>query len=202
MLELLGLVGNKHVGKTTASDVLVSSGWHRFAYADTLREAATIAFNLEATQFTTWKDHPFRLSISLSQPIWSKLQVWGWRKGVEIGSFPETTLSFATPRQILQWIGTDVFRKARTNFWIETADLANQPKPLVVHDIRFQNEADEITRLGGILVKITRPGCDPLRDTHSSESGVSAIATDYVIENDRDIPTLHSNVMRIVSQVG
>lgn len=52
---------------------------------------------------------------------------------------------------------------------------------VVVADCRFKSEAEEIKRLGGILIRIDRK--TSLIDYHISEQEVNGIKVDYVIEN-------------------
>jgi hypothetical protein len=67
---------------------------------------------------------------------------------------------------------------------------------VVVPDVRFQNEADLIRELGGVLVRITRdpPGGRAGQqgvDAHESEFGVAAITgADMTIHNDGTVEDL------------
>ncbi|WP_298357495.1 deoxynucleotide monophosphate kinase [Rhodoblastus sp.] len=69
-----------------------------------------------------------------------------------------------TPRQAMQWLGTEWGRKLIgaefwVNAWGELADdlLANQCA-IAVEDVRFANEAAAIWKRGGLLVRIDRAG--------------------------------------------
>lgn len=64
---------------------------------------------------------------------------------------------------LLQYIGTDVFRKRDPEIWVRVlADtMAEQwPDVAVITDVRFPNEAKLVQRLGGILVRVQRIGSD------------------------------------------
>lgn len=59
--------------------------------------------------------------------------------------------------------------------------------PLVLADVRFENEADLIRGWGGLVVEIRRPSQGDPADGHSSEAGVRA---DHVVENVEGDPSV------------
>lgn len=68
-----------------------------------------------------------------------------------------------TPRDIWICMGTDavrehVYQKTWLNYVLKT-DFG--VKVIIIPDVRFPNEADGIKALGGILIKIVRPGYGP-----------------------------------------
>jgi hypothetical protein len=79
-----------------------------------------------------------------------------------------------TVRQVLQRIGTEVFRTMDPEFWvrmwraeIEEAFYAN-PVLVLVPDVRFVNEAEAVVGMGGIVIRLMRqPMAD---DAHRSET--------------------------------
>jgi hypothetical protein len=80
---------------------------------------------------------------------------------------------FMTAREVLQFVGTDIFRRMYEPVWVNL--LMNKIKmdsPLVavIADCRFDNEARAVKEEGGILVYLTRR---PSEDSHSSEDGFS-----------------------------
>ena len=80
---------------------------------------------------------------------------------------------FMTAREVLQFVGTDIFRHMYEPVWVNL--LMNKIKmdsPLVavIADCRFDNEARAVKEEGGILVYLTRR---PSEDSHSSEDGFS-----------------------------
>jgi|LGOV01.1.fsa_nt_gb hypothetical protein len=87
-----------------------------------------------------------------------------------------------TPREFMQYYGTDYRRKQDANYWVGIVDLAIQDKFLegvklvIVDDIRFPNEANLIndnfvaTRL--VIVNRTLPDSDTTGTNHASEVGL------------------------------
>lgn len=74
-----------------------------------------------------------------------------------------------TAREVMQFVGTDFFRKMQHNVWAgATINKINQDKPdlAIIADCRFPNEVDAIHDDGGIVIKLTR---NPYNSNHSSE---------------------------------
>ena len=88
----------------------------------------------------------------------------------------------ATPREILQKIGTDVFRDHYSDtIWVDTIDKADKA---IVTDVRFPNEAEKIKESGGILVRIVNVKQKNQEImNHPSEKHIEDIECDYVICN-------------------
>ena len=52
---------------------------------------------------------------------------------------------------------------------------------IVIDDIRFDNEAELVRAMGGVVAEITRPGT--IQMTHASEAGVSRHLIDHTFHN-------------------
>lgn len=159
---LIGVIGNKRVGKTTFADYIVEKyGFITFAFADPIKEGAKIMFDLSEEQ----------VNGNLKEVLDKR---WGF-----------------TPRQFLQILGTDCCREKfgkdvwikRMKFWYEK----NKTKNVVISDIRFPNEAEAVKEMGGILIKITNSNIIPKKDLHISEQLIDKINYDVLIENNGTI---------------
>lgn len=76
-----------------------------------------------------------------------------------------------TPREILQWMGTDVVRSKQPDHWLKLMEtkIKNSTADLIlISDVRFENERDLIMSLDGHVVKLVRPGFGS--GEHSSEA--------------------------------
>jgi hypothetical protein len=67
---------------------------------------------------------------------------------------------------------------------------------LVFTDVRFQNEADYVRSIGGIIVRIVRPGI--ISGNHESELKQCEVAADIEIVNDGSIEDLHNKIRNII----
>ena len=74
-----------------------------------------------------------------------------------------------TAREVMQIVGTDMFRKMQHNVWSgATIRKIQQDKPpvAIIADCRFPDEVEAIQMAGGIVIKLTR---NPYNSDHSSE---------------------------------
>ena len=102
-----------------------------------------------------------------------------------------------SPRQIMQHIG-DSMRLVDEDVFVNQLDNIGS-NITVITDVRYDNECIKIKSLGGIIVKIVRPGAiTTVHNQHSSEKGVSEQFVDYTIINDGSIEELVSKVREIV----
>lgn len=86
-------------------------------------------------------------------------------------------------RQLLQRLGTEGGRVALgEDIWVKTLFNSPHGARIVIPDIRFKNEADEIRRRGGTVVQVFRPGVGPVNDHASDKIDFKA---DYVLINDK-----------------
>jgi hypothetical protein len=120
-----------------------------------------------------------------------------------------------TVRDFLQKLGTDAMRMGlHDNVWVNAlmADYTSEEswlntslgeKPNVVYpnwiitDVRFPNEAQAIKDKGGIIIRVDRPGVNPIND-HPSETGLDDWKFDYKIANISDIFSLTETVRNIL----
>lgn len=88
-----------------------------------------------------------------------------------------------TAREVLQFVGTDIFRKMHNSVWIDLVMnkiASDKPEIAVIADCRFKNEADAIKRNGGVLIHLTRSTSE---DSHKSENSLSGVNFDFTIDN-------------------
>lgn len=102
-------------------------------------------------------------------------------------------------RALLQDLGMAA-RRYNPNFWIEQLIWPTKGRlfgvPQVFTDVRFQNEADYVRSISGIIVRIVRPGI--IAQNHESELKQSEIAADIEIVNDGTIEDLHNKIRAII----
>lgn len=64
-----------------------------------------------------------------------------------------------TAREVMQYVGTDVFRKIQKNVWADatiTKILQDKYKLALIADCRFPNEVEVVKQAGGMVIKLTR----------------------------------------------
>lgn len=174
---LIGLSGKAGSGKSTVGDYLAGAhGYARFSFAGALKDVVQTAFRFTDQQM-----------IFLKEKIVPR-----------VGK---------SPRWCMQHFGT-AFREVWPEIWIfnlrlEILDFLsiNGQHPIVVTDVRFQDEAVAIKGMGGVLVRIGRGEdhrlgvCATGIPGHVSEWELDAFGGwDVVIQNDGDLTELAARV--------
>jgi hypothetical protein len=102
-----------------------------------------------------------------------------------------------TPRQAMQFIGTEVFQykvqellpDIQRALWIKglIAEHLNTPNPppIVISDLRFLHEYEELKPYGVFVIRINRPCCKQyaMLDMHASEREFLDIPFDMEVNN-------------------
>ena len=99
---------------------------------------------------------------------------------------------------MMQYFGTDVIRNTiRDTFWVDRFKYEYDNAPVVIADVRFQNEIDMIHELGGIVIKLERVYKDDVFSRHRSEAIDLLRNIDYVIFNNKSIKDLQQRFIEI-----
>lgn len=154
IVPVIGLCGYARSGKDHIARALVEQGWMRFAFADALKMIIVEAgFAQDLQELEELKNNP-------------------------------------AMRLFLQKLGVAVREVLGEDTWIRKVDgeirrrlEADDVEGIVITDVRFKNEADYISSIGGVVVRVTRPGVGPWND-HVSETEIESIPADYVFIND------------------
>ena len=199
---LIGLTGPAGSGKDTVANLLQTHcGFHQLAFADPLRNEVCSAFGIEPDHLTQreTKEHAMSclaLHKCAERAFVDRMVVEHQAPGGLVS--PHFLTAPRSPRQIMQWWGTDYRRTQRPDYWTaKTAAHINQlaVNRIVVTDVRFSNEADVITRFGGLIWRVTRPGCEVALGAHISEVTGEAFAPAATIHNSHDIKHLQQLVL-------
>jgi len=171
----------KFNGKDTIANHLCSKyGYRRVAFADPIKEICAILFGF------------------------SHEQLHGSLKEV-----PDPNWFGVTPRRVLQFVGTDMFRAHmktlnegfKDEFWLLCAERAitkilkaDPNAKIVISDVRFENECEMIRRLGGVIIRVSRPDINKLTDLHESERLIPSLEVNFEVKNDSSIDVLQGRI--------
>lgn len=172
---IIAFAGKKQSGKTTSSQFLVKHydgiissfpGIKIYNFADALKKDICINI-LGLTYDQCYGDDDAKNS--LTNISWSDAPGYdiSWTK---MSDYDPS--GYMTARQVMQFIGTDVFRKMKNDVWaMATINKIQieQPKLAIIADCRFPNEVKSIKDAGGIVIKLTR---NLYNSTHSSETAL------------------------------
>ena len=166
MVKFLGLAGKKGVGKDEAARVLaVKLNQEGIAtsithFADPLKRLCHDIFGIP-NELLWGSDEDKNTLTSVPKPI------VGWGKSSE-------QAEFFTVRELLQYIGTDLFRnQLQSEVWANTPFVADWKSQdlVIIADVRFPNEVEKIREHGGAVFNIRRSGI-------TTSSHLSEIALD------------------------
>jgi pantothenate kinase-related protein Tda10 len=179
---IIGISGPIGSGKTVITKHLKEKhGFIEYNFANPLKEIGTTLGFTESELYGSQED---KLKIN---------KTWG-----------------ISGREFMQKFGTEVFRNTLPNIlptfkdvWIKlfekfvhdtqnTFISLNHQFNIVVGDVRFEDEAVAIRKLGGIIIRIERDNINTIHSSkHSSENGCSA---DLIIKNDKDLEYLFKQI--------
>jgi hypothetical protein len=168
MPMLIGVTGKAGSGKDTFANELCNNclKYSKIAFADPIKEGISAIFSIPM----------FDLENRVNKE----------RKIAHIGK---------SPRQLMQLLGTEFGRDLiDRDIWIILArrrinELFKRGISIVITDVRFENEAEMIRNMNGLIVHIERPGIEAVA-SHISEKGIERLPEDYVIYNTHTIDTL------------
>lgn len=171
----IALVGRARSGKDTVGARLVERyGYTRLAFADPLKEMAL--------EINPWIPTGYGVVVRLHRLIADV----GWEYAKE--NYPEV-------RRVLQHTGQTI-RDRDPEYWVRhLVDRAyNTDGPIVVTDVRYENEAYALSTMNFRLVRIIRPSLgDPDPNAHESERALEAYPIGVTIVNHSTLEDLQAH---------
>lgn len=182
--KIIGLCGRKGSGKDTAAKVLIEKyGYKLRKFAEPLKNMLNILLENQGV------------------PLFMRERmIEGDLKEVASGY-----LAGQTPRFAMQTLGTEWGRDLMgKTFWtqafVNSMDLEDEVSRYVCTDMRFPNECQLITDLGGLTARITRPSSrNGLFEDHPSEKLIDDLPVLCEIANVGNIEELHLKIIELVT---
>ena len=104
-------------------------------------------------------------------------------------------------RHMAQTLGTEWGRKCcGADFWLQALAVEieqSKAEIFLIADVRFPNEAQWITDQGGFLVRVHRPGIEPVI-AHESEAHVAAMEPWFEFHNNGDLADLQEGAIELL----
>ncbi len=181
-MKLIGILGRKRVGKDTTADYLTD--------------------NYDFTK------------IAIAQPVKESCKIAFNLSNYDVNDGKDILHEKwnKTPREILVWYATHIFRNEINNFmpgskdnhWINLAmdkwnnlKNINENAKVVLSDVRFQNCIDIIHNNGGIIIKIVNDNVEK----DENENHIDNLVGDYLIVNHGTQEELYKKIEEIVSSL-
>lgn len=202
----IGIAGKKQVGKNTSAE-LINKLLHPMgvrskitAFANPLKEMCINVLGLERTKVygtdadknaishILWDNLPFEIRIKYSN---EKLNDRVLPRNGNMSN-----------REVLQVIGTDIFRIIYPQVWASAVfnEDFNKAHVVLIADTRFPNEIEAIEKRGGFIINIKRN--TGLKDSHSSETALDDIKFKHEIINNGSMQDLENNIKNILFKEG
>lgn len=131
----------------------------------------------------------------------------------DLKEIPTEYLGGQTPRRAMQTLGTEWGRSLSATLWIDAWRRAVEGRALkeavegktvliIADDVRFANEVAAIRAMGGLIVRVLRPGAGLSGEAgaHMSEAG-DLDDPDIAIHNDGSLDWLHTQIDAIAANV-
>lgn len=185
-MSLIGITGRKYNGKDTVAEHLVRKyGFVQLTYAEPLKEICKTLFGFSHRQ----------LHGDLKETIDTH---WG-----------------ISPRNALQFLGTDIFRhkinelmpEIEDNFWVKClmarVNKLKEENPNVricISDVRFPNEVDVLKQINSNIIRVVRPSIND-SDCHESEKLISTLEVTHELLNDSTLEQLYNEIDVIMNEL-
>lgn len=145
VLPVVGLMAEDRAGKDTVADILVKQGWHKFAFADALKEALYV-LNPRVQLTFNHRSFPLQELLDDRGEEWVKERCPEYRE--MLIRFGTTTLREHLGLQYI-WIDRLIQRICHADNWV------TEPKGIVITDVRDPLEVNAVTEeLGGYIVEL------------------------------------------------
>jgi hypothetical protein len=189
-MTLVAFNGKLGSGKDTAGerlDAMAACPTNRLSFARPLKESAAALLDIPAEDWETYKHDP-EVKVMLSVG-YEEFEVGYPDDGGEVLEQPRVIREF-TARQFLQRYGTESHRDVfGENFWVDLAlesyRYSSSSDLTYITDCRFENEAEAVLKLGGVVVNVIGPDDDT--GSHLSEAKLpDRLITFYLDNTKRD----------------
>ena len=219
-ITIIGFSGGQGAGKDTSSEFLKDhfTDAKVYAFASNLKELCRDVFKLSEAQL-----HGDKKNTPLKKPLgFSMLEVnciIGWLRKHNSQGTSETqqdkhqellykNIKFASPREIMQFIGTEVLRDIYDQdyhaIYLMREIQEDAPAVALITDARFSNERARIRREGGLNIKI-------VGRTHADATGIAGHKSEndlgddaeyaFVVVNDGTLEDLSAKMQDIYTQL-
>lgn len=207
MTQLIGLVGPKQSGKSTTLGFIENT--NEIQIAGFLKDVCSAVFRVPRPAFDLQElkeqqllipsiitDDALKVIHAAYRPFINREEVeWGQHLGKVL----------YTPRDIAQYIGTEVLRETDPMVHLNACKgRLNPDKVNVVSDIRFANELDFFRGIGASLWYLKRKDAEEASKnaTHASEKVyLLADLCDVIIENDSTLDFLSHTVNQLLKEI-
>jgi len=165
MSRVIGIAGPARSGKDTAADYLIEQHpqYHKASFADPIKDMLRVGLGL------------------------TDEQLYGDQKEIVDERYG------CSPRHIMQTLGTEWGRTyICDDLWVRTMRARIELAPVIIPDIRFENEA-AFVREHGVLLHVTGRA-RTIDSGHQSEWLIEPVGDDIIVTNDSTLEAFHKQL--------
>ena len=195
---IIGICGFQSSGKDTIADYLINNyGFKKLSFAGALKDIISIIFgwSRDKLEGLTKEDREWR----------EEVDIW-WAKSLDMPNL--------TPRYVLQYFGTDLFRNHwHQDIWVKVLEKKlSDHENIVVTDCRFENEINILKKYGGKILHVHRKmpewyfryraGEEQVEEVtilHPSETQWIKGHCDYTVNNNETIDDLYKEIQMLMN---
>jgi len=208
---ILGLIGAKGAGKSTAFKLMGTIlDAEEITLAGKLKDTCASVFKIPRNHF---EDHKFKerdLNVpAYLSPAALNLIFKAFNATPDFDKHVRKHIGkiLYTPRQIAQYVGTEVLRAYNTDIHCSNSTKGSPKKIGIVTDIRFPDElkyfADNFPKFYPIYIKNLQAEIRASKDTHSSEAHLKDLAKKAVktLDNDTTIREFEDKIKAYLEEI-
>ncbi len=203
MTTVIALTGPAGSGKDSVADVLCRyAHFARLAFADALKAEAADAFGARVDPLFTDRDSKEQPTPALAL---HRCGSFGFIGAVALATHAKVDSAWLaeprSPRQILQWWGTEFRRRREERYWVhQLVQRIGGLKEaghhrIVVTDCRFPNELQALRMAGAKLWRVQRAGLADVEGAHISATALAREPADALLDNNGTLDTLRDRVL-------
>lgn len=207
MPKFIGFAGHKQVGKSTAASLL--DGWLRSEghsvkitfFASPLKEMCINILGLKRE--LVYGDN--NAKEQLTHILWDNLPIeirikYGTEFYDYLNEFPKPREGPMTVREVMQIVGTDIFRQMLwKDVWVRNPFITQYEEDFVIlDDVRYFNEKKAIEDNNGLVILLLRE--TGLTDQHISEKELDGVPFRHTVENHGSLQELKSKILNIINE--
>lgn len=158
--KIIAFFGEANSGKDTLAKILVKDyDFERMAFADELKKILSLTYSIPIRYFheRKLKDIPFDVPIFHNEFHHRVLSNFYENYAIPT-KFPDfKEYKLCSPRDMMQIVGTEIFRHEDNNFWGKVLDKQMEDADrVVISDGRFKNEREWLKSKNAQLIRIKR----------------------------------------------
>lgn len=174
MTKVVAFAGRKQSGKTSSCEFvskLFTDQYYKHRASIDQNEPAPIGLKdyYEVSKIYNFADPLKQMCMDIFGITYDQCYGSDESKNELVNCYWPKTNAEMTAREVMQYVGTDIFRSMQHNVWADATirRIEHERMPFaLIADCRFPNEVEAVKNIGGIVIKLNR---NLYESNHASE---------------------------------